>query len=82
MDDDTPFGKIYSVYRPFVVTTKLSSIVSMKKKKKTERTRSCNSWHHTYANEAATTRKPSKQKKIGSVYVTEDTMRRREREER
>lgn len=77
VDGDTPLNKICSVYRPLVVTTKLSSIVSMKKKKKTDRTRCCNSWHHTLAKRWRHARQASKKK--GSIYVIEDTTRRRER---
>ena len=75
--------KVCSVYRPFVVTTKLSSIVPMKKKKKkkkkTDRTRCCNSWHHTHRRSGRDTQ-AKQEKKKGSVYVIEDTARRRERE--
>ena len=78
------FNKVCSVYRPFVVTTKLSSICVDEKEEeeeeKTDRTRCCNSWHHTQAERRRHARQASKKK--GSVYVIEDTTRRREREER
>jgi hypothetical protein len=76
------FNKVRSVYRPFVVTTKLSSICVDEKEEeeeeKTDRTRCCNSWHHTQAERRRHARQASKKK--GSVYVIEDTTRRRERE--
>jgi len=75
------WSQFCSVYRPFVVTTKLSSIVSMKKKKKkkkTDRTRCCNSWHHTQPKRRRHVNQASKKK--GSMCVIEDTEREREKE--
>jgi hypothetical protein len=46
---------------------------------KTDRTRCCNSWHHTQRR-SGRDMQAKQEKKKGSVYVIEDTARRRERE--
>jgi len=46
---------------------------------KTDRTRCCNSWHHTQRRSGRDTQ-AKQEKRKGSMYVIEDTARRRERE--
>ncbi len=74
-------NEVRSVYRPFVVTTKLSSIVSMKKKKKKKKQTVLVAATHGIIHRRSDDDTQGKQaKKKGSIYVIEDTTRRRERE--